>query len=118
MSCKAYKFIDLDESEEQVDSGSGELVAIWVANASSSARYLKIYDGLASAVTVGTTTPNLTFLIPPSNGGFYMRIPSNGWSYSSGVTVAATTGVADADTGAPGANEVIGAVFYVSWKRL
>ena len=112
-SCKVFKTIDLDESEEQADAGSGEMVGIWACNANASVRYLKIYDGIASGVTVGTTVPDMTLPIPPSDGGFYMRIPADGWSYSTGLTVAATTGIADADTGAPGANEVTAMVFYV-----
>ena len=52
----------------------------------------------------------MTFPIPTqgdTNGaGFTLSIP-NGIAFSTAITVAATTGIADADTGAPGANEVI-----------
>jgi len=113
MSCKYFRSIDLDESEEQVDSGPGELVGIWVYNANAAVRYLKVYDNLAASVTVGTTVPDMTYPIPPSDSGFYIVIPAGGASYSTGLTVAATTGVADNDNGAPSANDVIVNLFYV-----
>ena len=35
-----------------------------------------------------------------------------GIAFGTAICVAATTGVADNDTGAPGANEVVGTIFY------
>jgi hypothetical protein len=36
-----------------------------------------------------------------------------GIAFGTGITVAATTGVAVADTAAPAANQVVGTIFYV-----
>ena len=69
---------------------------------------MKIYN--ATSGTIGTGTPVLTFLIPSqgdSNGaGFVLSIP-NGIEFSTGISVGASTGVADADTGAPATNSCI-----------
>lgn len=105
-----YKNIDVDESEDQVKGTAGQVYWIHAMNLSSAVKYLKLYNATAASVTVGTTTPDLTFPIPTqgdTNGaGFVLAIP-NGIAFSTAITIAATTGVADADSGAPGANEVV-----------
>lgn len=105
-----FRSIDLDESEEEVKATAGQVYWIHAMNMASSVRYLKFYNATAASVTVGTTTPVMTFALPTSgdtNGaGFTLAVPS-GIAFSTAITVAATTGVADNDTGAPGANEVI-----------
>jgi hypothetical protein len=105
-----YKNIDVDETEDQVKASAGQVYWIHAINLASNVRYLKIYNATAATVVVGTTVPDLTFPIPTAgsaNGaGFTLAIP-NGIAFSTAITIAATTGVADADTGAPGANEVI-----------
>jgi hypothetical protein len=71
---------------------------------------LKFYNATAASVTVGTTTPDLTFPVPSAgdtNGaGFNIAIP-NGIAFGTALTVAATTGFADNDSGAPAANALI-----------
>ena len=105
-----FRSIDLDESEEEVKGSGGQVYWVHCMNLAASARYLKVDNATAASVTVGTTTPVLTFPLATqgdTNGaGFTLAIP-NGIAFSTAITVAATTGVADNDTGAPGANEVI-----------
>lgn len=105
-----YKNIDVDESEDQVKGTGGQVYWIAAYNLSSAVKYLKFYNATAATVTVGTTTPDLTFPIPTqgdTNGaGFVLSIP-NGIAFSTAITIAATTGIGDADSGAPGANEVV-----------
>jgi hypothetical protein len=105
-----YKNIDVDESEDQVKGTAGQVYWIHAMNLSAAVKYLKIYNATAATVVVGTTVPDLTFPLATqgdTNGaGFVLSIP-NGIAFSTAITIAATTGVADADSGAPGANEVI-----------
>lgn len=105
-----YKNIDVDETEDQVKASAGQIFWIHAVNLSATIKFLKIYNATAASVTVGTTVPDLTFPIPTqgdTNGaGFVIAIP-NGIAFSTAITIAATTGVADNDAGAPGANEVI-----------
>jgi hypothetical protein len=100
----------LDESEEEVKASNGQVYWIHAMNLASSKRYLKFYNATAANVTVGTTTPVLTFALGTqgdTNGaGFVLSVP-NGIVFGTAITVAATTGIADNDTGAPGANEVV-----------
>ena len=105
-----FRSIDLDESEEEVKATAGQVYWLHCINLAASLRYLKFYNATAASVTVGTTTPVMTIPIltqGDTNGaGFTLAIP-NGIAFSTAITVAATTAIADADTGAPGANEVI-----------
>lgn len=105
-----YKNIDVDETEDQIKGSAGQVYWIHAMNLSSSTRFLKLYNATSATVVVGTTTPDLTFPIPTqgdTNGaGFTLSIP-NGIAFGTAITIAATTGVADNDSGAPGANEVI-----------
>jgi hypothetical protein len=107
----AFKSLDLDETEEEVKASAGCLFWIHCMNMSASVRYLKIYANTAAGTTVGTTTPVLTFPIPTlatTNGsGFVLHFGDVGLQLATGITVAATTGLADNDTGAPGAGEVV-----------
>jgi len=105
-----FRSIDLDESEEEIKASAGQVYSITAFNTNASARYLKFYNATAANVTVGTTTPVLTYYLP-ATGGFVLDIP-HGLAFSTAITAAATTGVADNDTGAPGANEVIVNIGY------
>ncbi len=107
----SFKSLDLDESEEEVKGSAGKLFWIHCMNMTASLRYLKIYANTAAGTTVGTTTPIHTFPIPTlatTNGaGFCMNFGDTGISIATGICVAVTTGLADNDTGAPGAGDVV-----------
>jgi hypothetical protein len=109
-----FKSLDLDETEEQVKATAGQLYGWWIFNAATSIRYVKFYNDTAANVTVGTTTPLFTLPIPAaaSGGVAANALGSHGITFSAAITVAATTGLADNDTGAPGANEVVVMLFY------
>lgn len=106
-----YKNLDCDESEDEIKGSAGKLFWIHVINLANAKRYLKLYNDTAANVAVGTTVPVLTFPIPTmadTNGaGFTIHFGDAGCAFSTAICVAATTGFADNDTGAPGANEVI-----------
>lgn len=106
-----FRSLDLDETEEEVKATAGSVYGGWVTNTATATRWIKFYNATAANVTVGTTTPVLTFGIPGNSTDDIAAVlgvgGSNGLAFSTAITVAATTGVADADTGAPGANEVV-----------
>jgi hypothetical protein len=110
-----FRSLDLDETEEEIKGSAGQVYWIHCINLASSKRYLKFYDATAASVTVGTTTPVLTFVIPTqgdTNGtGFVLTVPM-GIPFATAITAAATTGLADNDTGAPSANDVVINVGY------
>lgn len=112
--CSIFRSIDLDESEEEVKATAGCVYGWWITNLATSTRYVKFYNATAASTTVGTTTPVLTLPIPGNSSD---DIAANmlggvGITFDTAITVAATTGLADGDTGAPGANEVVINLFY------
>jgi hypothetical protein len=106
-----YQNLDVDETEDEVKGTAGKIFTIHVMNMAATVRYLKVYNATAATVVVGTTTPVFTFPIPTlanTNGaGFTAHFGDIGAQFSTAITIAATTGLAVADTGAPGANEVV-----------
>lgn len=106
-----YKNLDCDESEDDIKTSPGKLFWVHAINLANAKRYLKFYNATAANVTVGTTTPVLSFPIPTmgdTNGaGFCINFGAIGVQFDTAISVAATTGFADNDTGAPGANEII-----------
>ena len=109
---KIFRSIDLDESEEQVKAGEGVVFSIYASNTNASARWLKLYNATAAVVVVGTTAPVATFFLPPSGASPLKFDSTAGLHFTTAITAAATTGVADSDTGAPGANEVVVLIGY------
>lgn len=107
----AVKNIDVDETEDTVKASAGQVHAIYFANLHATAwRYLKLYNATTANVTVGTTVPDHTYPLPPSSAGWLPLIA--GTPFTTAITQAATTGIADNDTGAPGPNEVATMIFY------
>lgn len=110
-----YRSIDLDETEEEVKASAGTVYGVAFSNLATSTRFLKFYNATAANVTVGTTTPVLTLALPGNASDDISGVLSfpQGIAFSTAITAAATTGVADNDTGAPGANEVLVNILYV-----
>lgn len=106
-----FRSIDLDESEEEIKATAGQIYGLFISNLhASSRRYIKFYNATAASVTVGTTTPVITIPFGADKEG-WVPFPT-GIAFGTAISVAATTGLADNDTGAPGANEVVVNVFY------
>jgi hypothetical protein len=106
-----FRSIDIDETEEEVKATAGMVYNIIAYNNdSTNEMFLKFYNDTAANVVVGTTTPVLTFPIAASQQ-LIIDVPK-GIAFSTAITVAATTGVADSDTGAPDANDVLVNVLF------
>jgi hypothetical protein len=106
-----HQNLDVDETEDDVKTSAGKVFWLHAMNLSNAKRYLKFYNATAANVTVGSTTPVLTLPIPTmgdTNGaGFTINFGDIGVQFDTAICIAATTGFAVADTGAPGANEII-----------
>lgn len=111
-----YKTTDLDESEEEIlgdatDPVPGKVDGWSLYNShATDTRFVKFYNATAANTVVGTTTPVLTVAVQA--GAEVHGFPPGGVSFPVALTIAATTGVADSDTGAPGASEVMANIFY------
>lgn len=95
-----FKDLDIDESESEIKASPGRLMSLNLHNLdASNTYYVKVYDGLASGVTVGTT--EATWTIPLKAGEKFTWNDPNGMAFATGLCIAAETGVLD--DGAPGA---------------
>jgi hypothetical protein len=89
-----------------IKTGPARFYSIQGYNAAASARYVKLYD-LARAPVVGTDTPRKTWAIPPL-AAFVIEYPgARFYSFANGLAFALTTGVADTDTGALTAADIV-----------
>lgn len=84
---------------------AGTLYHVMGYNAAAAGRYLKFYNK-ASAPVVGTDIPVLTIYLPAATA-FVLPWPA-GRLFTTGIAYALTTGVADNDTGALTAADVLG----------
>ena len=91
-----------------VKASAGTITTIAAVNINeTTVSYLKIYDK-ATAPTVGTDVPVMTIPIPTNIQGAGIVIPiPNGVTFSNGIAIAVTGGVADSDTTAVLADEVV-----------
>jgi hypothetical protein len=95
-----------------VKGSAGQVYGIVATNINAAVRYLKLYNK-ASSPTVGTDTPVMTIPIPgnTAGAGIVIDIPQ-GLAFATGIAAAITTGVADSDTGAVAANEIVVSILY------
>lgn len=104
-----WRDLDLDETGVVVKASAGAIGGWYIYNGATSVRYVKLYD--KATAPDATDTPTMTLPIPSSSAAnveFAMGIP-----FAAGISCRATTGVADADVGAPAANDVIVNLLYI-----
>lgn len=105
-----FKSVDLDETEEQVSATPVEVHGWHIFNDGAASLFVKFYNATAANVTVGTTVPEVTIGVEAG------KAVDVSWNrpieFTTALSVAATTGPADSDTGAPGANECQIMLFY------
>jgi hypothetical protein len=112
---ETFRSIDLDETEEDIKTSAGQIYGMWVTNTTTATVWLKFYNLTAANTTVGSSTPKITVGIPGNTSDDVAGLfaSGNGIKFDTAICAAATTGVADADTGAPSANALIINVFYM-----
>ncbi len=112
---KTYRSLDLDEgAAEVIKASAGCLYGIWVTNNATTVRYLKLYD--RASATAGTHTPIITIGIPGNSTdkiSAFLGTGGVGIQFLTGICAAVTTGIADADTGAPGGSDIQANFFYI-----
>lgn len=104
-----YRNINLVASGINIKSSAGQIYGWYLFNNAATVRYIKLYNK-ARAPSVGADTPAMT--IPLPCGAAANVIVPSGIAFSHGIGIAATTGVADGNAGAPAANEVVVNIIY------
>lgn len=107
-----YRNISLLATGQLVKGSAGRIGGYDIHNNAAAARFVKFYDK-ATAPTVGTDTPVMTVQVA---AGGHVVLPlsavSEGIAFAAGIGIGATNLVADADTTAPSANDVVVNVWY------
>jgi len=98
-----YRNISLLNVGQVVKDRPGSIYGFIVTNTAATPRYLKIYNKATAATQ--SDVPVMTITVP-ANGSVNVREDTPMLFFSIGISVRATTGVADADNTAPSANEV------------
>lgn len=95
-------------NETVVKSSPGKITTISAVNmAEETISFLKLYNK-ATAPVLATDVPVMTIPVPTHTQGAGIVIPiPNGLNFSNGIAIAITGGVADSDTTAVGADEVV-----------
>ncbi|WP_119305215.1 hypothetical protein [Dongia deserti] len=92
-----------------VKASAGQVYGWSISNTNAAARFVKLYNK-ASAPTVGTDVPVMTILVPPNAQVVFDS--AHGVSFGTGIALATTTGVGDADMGAVAASEIVVNLFW------
>lgn len=93
-----------------IKAAVGQIYTLQATNLAAAPRFLKLYNKATTPV-VGTDIPVMTFAIPAGQTMLWTAADI-GHPLSSGIGIAATTGVADADATLAGANEVVVNALY------
>lgn len=105
----AYRNISILATGVSIKGSAGQIYGYYLYNNSAATRFVKFYNK-ATAPTIGTDTPVLTIPLP-AGGGANLSFPI-GVAFALGIGIGATQLVADSDTTAPSANDVIVDVYY------
>lgn len=92
---------DGDNSAQACRTSGGYIDYIHVVNPNGVDAYLQLFNVAAAGVTVGSTTPNQSYLIP-ANGAFDVAFAAHPMHFATAVTYACTTtatGSGDPSTG-------------------
>jgi hypothetical protein len=103
-----YRSIDLDETGQLVSTGAHTLYGYHVINQAAAARYVKIYDHVDAPIS--TDTPVMTLAL--AAGASVSASAPLGIAFAVGLGLRATTAIADADVGAPAANDILINLWY------
>ena len=111
-----YSFVSTaDDNRTLIIGRAGTLRGLHVSNINAAVRYIKFWDAAtAAAVTVGTTTPYLRFVIPgnAAGAGLDTILPMSGVEFTLGIVFALVTGAADSSSTGVSASEHVGNIYY------
>ena len=104
-----YRNLDVQITGSIIKAFAGGILDLTMSNANAAIRYVKLYDK-ATAPT-SSDTPIRTYLLPPSST---VVVPvTDGIDFVNGISIRASTGVADSNNTAPTANDVIVNIGYL-----
>lgn len=109
IGCAYYKLISAATTNPTtVKAAAGTLKVINIGSLSTAPTYVKFFDK-ATAPTVGTDVPIWTILVPggTTGAGNNPTLPNGGLVFNTGISFAITAGIADNDSTAVVASQVV-----------
>jgi len=106
--CNVHRTIDLDQTGQLIKAGAGTVYGYYLSNVATVARFVRFYDKVTAPLS--SDTPVMTIVLPASSAANVYWGP--GVKFTAGIGARATTAVADADTGAPAANDIVANILY------
>ena len=104
-----YTISAASNNAKVVKSSAGQVYSVVACNDGAAKCFVKLYNKTTTP-TVGTDAPVMTFLVPPG-ASIDIQLPV-GISFSSGIGLAITGGIATADNTAVALNQVAVSVHY------
>lgn len=104
-----FRNINLGNTGQVVKANAGGVFAIYISNTGGAAAYVKFYNKATAASASDTPTHTLTL---PAASVVAWPV-TDGIKFDTGISVRATTEVADAGTTSPGSNEVVVNIEYL-----
>ena len=103
-----YRNLDTQPGGAVVKAAPGQVGGWYISNNSGSARFVKLYD--KATTPSSADTPKVTLQVPGNSAANFLAVA--GIDFAAGIGIRGTTGVADTDTGAPSANDLVVNLFY------
>jgi hypothetical protein len=110
-----FRHLDLDETDREVKPTAGQIYGWTITNFATTTRYIKFVNLTAANTTVGSSAVAMTIPVPGNatdDTTLVQNFGGQGIAFDTAITVYAVTGLADNDTGAPGASDVAVTIFY------
>lgn len=105
-----YRNVSVVNVPQRIKSDPGRVYGWHILNTAAAVRYVKLYDA-AQGLAVGGNAEILATIGVPAGAAVAAGI-GPGLPFDTGLFVAATTGAADSDTGAPAAGDVLVNIFF------
>jgi hypothetical protein len=97
---KTFRTQTLNQTPKAVKTLNGNVHGYNFINPNAVDVYVKLYDLALGDVTVGTSTPKKTLMVPKTGSVLLEPKQDTYYHFDTAITIAATTGLADSDTGA------------------
>jgi len=106
---KTYRNINLSTTGQIAKANAGQIFTALLSNTAGSIVYVKLYD----KATAPTSSDTPTHTIPLQANQTLPWSSVDGINFTTGISMRASTGVADNDNTAPAANQVIVNIEYL-----
>lgn len=99
-----FRTLDLQPTAQTVSGGACIIDNYFISNVAATARFVKFYDKAIASVATQADTPVKTLCIP---AGASANVAGLGWRFRNACQIRGTNLVADSDTTAPTANDIV-----------